>query len=103
MSCTTSNGYAVSCDSPYAYYNDAAANPVVAMFSNPLVLILWLACACVCGVLANRNGRSVGLAVVLGLVGGLIAVVCYAVAGAKKPAPVAPVAPVAPAREAYLG
>ena len=43
------------------------------------ILILWVACAALCGWIANKKARNVGLWVIVGLLTGLIGVVIVAV------------------------
>lgn len=49
-----------------------------------LSLIIWAICGVVCYKMAEKQGRNVVLAAVLGLFFGLFAVVGYFIAGDKK-------------------
>lgn len=49
-----------------------------------LSILVWVACGVVCYKLAEKQGRNVVLAAVLGLVFGLFAIVGYLIAGNKK-------------------
>lgn len=55
-----------------------AASPLVTAISNPVVLLLWVACAALCMFIAAQKNRPVGIAVIAGLLLSVIAVVIYA-------------------------
>lgn len=75
MYCYDPYGNVVYC----AAQQSQQANPIVQAFSNPVVLILWVACALLCAFIAQAKNRPVGRAVIVGLLTGLLGVIVYAV------------------------
>jgi hypothetical protein len=73
--CVDQSGAYVTCAHAASHF---AVNPGI-------VLLVGLACAVVCGMIASRKNRSVALACILGFVFGLLSIVGYAVVR-KRPA-----------------
>ena len=46
-----------------------------------LILVVWLALAYWCSVIADNNGRNRGIAIVMGILFGIFAVIIYAMIG----------------------
>ena len=51
------------------------------------VVIIWMVFAGICWYIADKNGRNVPLAVVLGFLLGIFAVIGYAIAGSVSKCP----------------
>lgn len=47
-------------------------------------IILWILCSCACYKIAKKNGRDTTLAVILGLIFGIFAVLTYVFIGEES-------------------
>jgi hypothetical protein len=52
-----------------------------------VALVIWIICAIGCGILADKKGRNVPLAVVLGILFGVIPLIVYACMSHAKKCP----------------
>jgi hypothetical protein len=76
MNCYDAYGNAIYC--AQAAQQQSA---IAAYFSNPIFWIIWLLGGIACAMIAASKGRNVGVAVVVGLLTGVIGIVIYACMG----------------------